>query len=1125
MTLGLTLKSITSSRKVVNLLNRAGHCCSYNVIEGIETEATISACEASQISPEDAILAPNYCTGVAWDNFDRFVETSSGKDTLHDTVGIFYQNLIDTDSSAVDDDLSNIFEDSDPLPAKRRRTMDPIAPPLQDYTRKLCFREKLLPINSDLRKVSCSNHGLYKKLDLAWLMSHFCEITNTPMWVGFNHKVTENNTPKQKISYLTPINESPTKFSVVYETLRQSQQIARECKQNYMQVTYDLAIAKIAFQMKSVERPRFNDLFIHMGTFHAIMALFKAIGKVINEWGLTNIMVKSKLLAIGSVKGFVSGKHYNRCKRLHPLVSLALQMLHMEAFIKVKKIYISENLVDYLSKIQSQKASSSTFNDEEFLVMNHKYLEFKEETLNGVYGKTAQFTMMYVNFVDYYQMFTRSIRVGDFDLYKLMIPKLCNLFFMLNQQNYSRWLLKYHDDLLQVEETHPELAEEFKQGLFGILRTNFSFSRLPIDLTLEQTYNADAARRLTGVTQFTNSISARQRWARSHGIRSTVISFVFDFFRLRRIQDVTAALQNSIITKDLTCLNAFIKECKDHINPFDFEQISFDYLFNIETGRSAPDDVANFLLNIEKTGQEQRDDFILQCSNNELRFESPISKNKILNFTSCTKKVKAKINNKVQEVRMQRNFFGRMLGVAMEQTVDIEKLFSYPMTPIPLSLCHLDGSICSTAKSAMQGILRNDSTLPAHVDVVLVDGFFILHSLQNVPQSFGNISKKILQTITNNNASSVHIIFDRYFSPSVKDYERDSRAECNRDGEYHISGPEQVRPEEFSKLLRKDKFKVALVKFLIDHWKSNELAVFFNNKTILLNFEKCYSYQVDTATGNVVQQINLDFECPAHEEADTKIIYHASKINENCNVVVKCSDTDILIIMLGNVDRIKAKIYIECGVSNSRHVVNISALVEDLGLDLCRALPGFHAFTGCDYNSAFYRKGKIRPFGILKKRDEFKTAFANLGDTSVDTNIIYPQLETFVCQMYGFKRNNKVNSVRYAMFLRNYKVKNPAEAFLKKKLNNFDASCLPPCNAELLQHIQRARYITHVWQNATLPDPIKFKPEESGWILNTTHEDNSKDKYEFLWFEGPQLPQLVEDIILDDEHSEGNLNQ
>ena len=32
-------------------------------------------------------------TAVAWDNFDRFVETKSGKDMLHDTVGVAYQVL------------------------------------------------------------------------------------------------------------------------------------------------------------------------------------------------------------------------------------------------------------------------------------------------------------------------------------------------------------------------------------------------------------------------------------------------------------------------------------------------------------------------------------------------------------------------------------------------------------------------------------------------------------------------------------------------------------------------------------------------------------------------------------------------------------------------------------------------------------------------------------------------------------------------------------------------------------------------------------------------------------------------------------------------------------------------
>lgn len=117
--------------------------------------------------------------------------------------------------------------------------------------------------------------------------------------------------------------------------------------------------------------------------------------------------------------------------------------------------------------------------------------------------------------------------------------------------------------------------------------------------------------------------------------------------------------------------------------------------------------------------------------------------------------------------------------------------------------------------------------------------------------------------------------------------------------------------------------------------------------------------------------------------------------------------------------------------------------------------------------------------------------------------------------MYGYESFKKIDNVRFRMFLRNYKIKNTNEAFLKKNLKNFDASCLPPCYTELLQQMRRAHYIAHLWNNATLSDPIEFEPETSGWIL-------SGSKYDFLWFEGPQLPPSVKDIILNNEDSEGN---
>ena len=120
-------------------MNKFGHCCSYNVVEELETEATSSACNAFNVSPEDALLAPNYCTGLAFDNYDRFVEMTSGKDTLHDTVGIFYQNISEVNSSALNESRDNISSSEYPSAAKRRRSLDPIMPELQQYTKKPVF--------------------------------------------------------------------------------------------------------------------------------------------------------------------------------------------------------------------------------------------------------------------------------------------------------------------------------------------------------------------------------------------------------------------------------------------------------------------------------------------------------------------------------------------------------------------------------------------------------------------------------------------------------------------------------------------------------------------------------------------------------------------------------------------------------------------------------------------------------------------------------------------------------------------------------------------------------------------------------------------------------------------------
>lgn len=110
--------------------------------------------------------------------------------------------------------------------------------------------------------------------------------------------------------------------------MKESQKIAEELGENCISVTYDLAIAKMAMQIQATEKPKFDNLFIHLGAFHIMFAYFKSVGKFIADCGLMNVAVDTELLASGSVNSFLDGKHFNRCKRLHPLMALGLEIMN-----------------------------------------------------------------------------------------------------------------------------------------------------------------------------------------------------------------------------------------------------------------------------------------------------------------------------------------------------------------------------------------------------------------------------------------------------------------------------------------------------------------------------------------------------------------------------------------------------------------------------------------------------------------------------------------------------------------------------------------------------------------------------------------------------------------------------
>ena len=103
-----------------------------------------------------------------------------------------------------------------------------------------------------------------------------------------------------------------------------------------------------------------------------------------------------------------------------------------------------------------------------------------------------------------------------------------------------------------------------------------------------------------------------------------------------------------------------------------------------------------------------------------------------------------------------------------------------------------------------------------------------------------------------------------------------------------------------------------------------------------------------------------------HEEADTRIIVHVRHSLEGGaeSVLVRTVDTDVVVILVGKLHDLlaynrRAKIWVAFGMGRHYSLIDINTICFTLGESKSRALPVFHAFTGCDCTSQFCGIGKM----------------------------------------------------------------------------------------------------------------------------------------------------------------------
>ena len=118
------------------------------------------------------------------------------------------------------------------------------------------------------------------------------------------------------------------------------------------------------------------------------------------------------------------------------------------------------------------------------------------------------------------------------------------------------------------------------------------------------------------------------------------------------------------------------------------------------------------------------------------------------------------------------------------------------------------------------------------------------------------------------------------------------------------------------------------------------------------------------------------------EEADTRVImhaFHAARSGYN-TVVIVSEDTDVFVLLLAFKQHLMpCSVLIKTGTQNRVTYIDVSKVFESIGQNVCEALPGLHAYTGCDTVSAFAGKGKLAAYRALAKSTEFQNTFKQLG--------------------------------------------------------------------------------------------------------------------------------------------------
>ncbi|XP_047124615.1 uncharacterized protein LOC124807117 isoform X1 [Hydra vulgaris] len=418
LALGMTVRQLTGSSKLIDILNGFGHSVSSATV--IRHESALAALNVMVNTIVPCNVAKKKFTTLVYDNADFLEETLSGSGTTHVTHGICIQekyNCNFSNSIQVSRRLKTV-----PLP---KQVVQPYhlgkKPSFSvPYDSQSYFTQNNL---LDLTPSTNVNEQLhFIKYDLAYCFIKLPTISSEilPSWTGLNTIMSDKNM-LTTIAYLPVIDAPVTEISTINEILKQALTIANTLELAHIVLVFDEAVYSKIQLVRWKTEEYLSRIVVRLGDFHMLMSYCSGISKIYADAGMQDIFIESGIVASGSINGVLLGKHYNRSVRCHKTLYEALQRLCFQSFLDS---LVNEENCDIIEFLSAMRECIVKENDD-FYYHNYKdYIESQKfENLCQRYkdfvdvqcqeNATFNFWYNYIDMIQILLLHIRATRTGD----------------------------------------------------------------------------------------------------------------------------------------------------------------------------------------------------------------------------------------------------------------------------------------------------------------------------------------------------------------------------------------------------------------------------------------------------------------------------------------------------------------------------------------------------------------------------------------------------------------------------------------------------------------------------------------------------------------------------------------